>query len=71
MYEVCQMKGSNNWLKIQSKQHYSLIFHAIYLFLQLSDSVSLQMIAEEAEAADAKQPEATGCLPNVVKQNPA
>lgn len=42
-----------------------------HLFLQLSDSVSLQIIAQEAEATDWKQPEAMGCLPNAGKQNPA
>lgn len=42
-----------------------------HLFLQLSDSVSLQMITQEAEATDAKQPEAVGCLPNTSKQIPA
>lgn len=34
-------------------------------------SVSSQMIAQEAEATDAKQPEAIGRLPNAAKQNPA
>lgn len=29
------------------------------------------MIAQEAEATDAKQPEAIGRLPNAAKQNPA
>lgn len=71
MHEICQMKGSNNWLKIQNKHHHLLIFHVTHLLLQLSDSVSSQMIAQEAEATDAKQPEAIGCLPNAGKQNPA
>lgn len=71
MREICQMKQPNNWLKIQNKQHCAPVFHVTHLFLQFSDSVSLQMIAQEAEATDAKQPEAIGCLPNDGKQNAA
>lgn len=71
MHEIRQIKGSNNGLKIQNKQHHSLIFHVTHLLLQLSDPVSSQMIAQEAEATDAKQPEAIRWLPNAGKQNPA
>lgn len=47
-----EMKGHNNKLKIQNKQRNSLIFHVTHLFPQLSDSVSLRIIAQEAEATD-------------------
>lgn len=56
---------------MQNKRHHSRILHVSNLSLQLSDSVSSQVIAREAEATDAKQPEAMGCLPNAGKQNPA
>lgn len=47
------------------------MFYVTHLFLQFCDSVFVQMIAQEAEATDAKQPEAIRCLPNAGEQNPA